>query len=416
MRLRLRVIHIVIILLMSLVSITQANPFTSDSIDSKLPEVVRIQPIDSMMDRVMRSLRLVGASVAIVKDEKLIYSKGYGYADLENKVPVTVDSRFRIGSISKLITAVAIMTLVEEGRLSLDDYVFGQSGLLRGAPYNKISNRNVYKIKVKHLLNHTAGWSLLTYGDPMFIPQKIHQMDKVSYPIDFDKVISFVLERHLPYKPGTRFNYSNFGYALLGRVLESVTEEDYETWVIKNILAPNGIYSMNMAGNFLKDRQPNEVKYYDKSADNEQLSFDGSGQMVYKPYGADDITMLGPAGGWLSTATDLMRFVVLVDGYSNRYPDILSRKSIDLMVNGVSGIDRPLGWRATKGEHWWRTGTLSGTSALLTRDENGYSWVIISNTTPRRGSFPSTSRWAIREGIKLVSDWPTENLFGVSSQ
>ena len=370
-----------------------------------------LQPVDSMVNRVMKSLRLAGATVAIVKDERLVYAKGFGYADKENKVPVTEESLFRIGSISKLITAIAIMKLVDEEEITLDDYVFGDRGILKGGPYDEIKNRNVYQIKVKHLLNHTAGWSLITYGDPMFIPHKIHQMDDVRYPIDFDDVTEFVLKRHLPYKPGTRFNYSNFGYCLLGRVVEEVTGDDYEEWVQDEILEPFGIDRMQIAGNFENDRLSKEVKYYDYSPDNEQLSFNGSGKMTYKPYGADDIKMLGPAGGWLATASDLMRVLVMVDGYSKRYPDILSEKRISQMVKGVGGINRPLGWRTTKGEHWWRTGTLSGTSALLTRDTNGYSWVIITNTTPRRGSFPGTSRWAIREGIKMVKNWPENDLF-----
>ena len=370
-----------------------------------------LDPIDSMVNRVMRSLRLVGASVAVVKDERLVYAKGFGYADRENKVAVTKDHLFRIGSVSKLITAIAVLKLVDDGKLSLDDYVFGERGVLKGAPYTGIKNRNVYQIKVKHLLNHTSGWSLLTYGDPMFIPQKIHRMDKVSYPIEFDDVIKFVLTRHLPYRPGTHFNYSNFGYCLLGRVVEAKTGQDYEAWVKNEILAPNGITDMEIAGSFEKDRLPNEVKYYDFSADNQQLAFNGSGQMVYKPYGADDIEMLGPAGGWLATGADLMRVLVMVDGYSKRYNDILSTDLVDKMVNGVSGVNRPLGWRSTNGEHWWRTGTLSGTSAILTRDLNGYSWVVVTNTTPRRGSFTSTSRWAMREGIKMVDSWPKHDLF-----
>ena len=89
----------------------------------------------------------------------------------------------------------------------------------------------------------------------------------------------------------------------------------------------------------------------------------------------------------LQPEADLMRVLVLIDGYSKRYKDILSQDLVNKMVNGVGGIKRPLGWRNVKGEHWWRTGTLSGTSALLTRDVNGYSWVIVSNTTLRRGSF-----------------------------
>ncbi len=383
------------------------EPIPTDPIDYDKA----MEPIDSMVNRVMKSLRLAGATVAIVKDEKLVYVKGFGYADKENKVPVTEESLFRIGSVSKLITAIAVMKLVDDGEITLDDYVFGERGILKGDPYDNIKNRNVYQIKVKHLLNHTAGWSLITYGDPMFIPHKIHKMDKVRYPIDFDEVVEFVLKRHLPYKPGTRFNYSNFGYCLLGRVIEEVTGDDYEDWIQDEILEPSGIEDMEIAGNFEDDRLRKEVKYYDYSPDNEQLSFDGSGKMAYKPYGADDIEMLGPAGGWLATGSDLMRVLVMVDGYSKRYPDILSQKRIDQMVKGVGGINRPLGWRTTKGDHWWRTGTLSGTSALLTRDTKGFSWVIVSNTTPRRGSFPGTSRWAIREGIKLVKTWPEVDLF-----
>lgn len=410
MQLRVRALILVFYVLSQQWIFAHITTSFSDSLTHKLP-AKSLQPIDSMVNRVMSSLRLVGATVAIVKDERLVYAKGFGYADAEKKEEVTINSKFRIGSVSKMITAVAVMKLVEQGEISLDDYVFGERGILKGGVYDKIKNRNVYQIKVKHLLNHTAGWSLLTYGDPMFIPHKINKMDNASYPIDFDEVIEFVLERHLPYRPGTRFNYSNFGYCLLGRVIEEVTGDDYEDWVQEELLEPNGITGMSIAGNFEKDRKPDEVKYYDKSVDNQQLSFTGSGEMVYKPYGADDIEMLGPAGGWLATASDLMRFLVLVDGYSVRYPDILSSERIDQMVKGVGGVNRPLVWRTTNGAHWWRTGTLSGTSALLTRDANGYSWVIISNTTPRRGSFPSTSRWAIREGIRLVKDWPSNDLF-----
>lgn len=384
------------------------------SLTNEMSDLPAFQPIDSMVERAMRSLRLTGASVALVKNEKLVYAKGFGYSDKEKKEKVEPYHLFRIGSVSKLITAIAVLKLVDEGKIGLDDYVFGEEGILNGKLYSNISNKNVYRIKVKHLLNHTAGWSLITYGDPMFIPHKIHKMDDVSYPVEFDDVIKFVISRHLPYRPGTRFNYSNFGYTLLGRVVEEVTGDDYEDWVQDEILEPNGINKMRIAGSFEKDRVKNEVKYYDYSADNEQLAFNGSGKKVYKPYGADDIEMLGPAGGWLATGVDLMRVLVLVDGYSKRHKDILSADLIDKMVNGVGGVQRPLGWRSVKGQHWWRTGTLSGTSALLTRDANGYSWVIISNTTPRRGSFPGTSRWAIREGIKMVKSWPTQDLFDIS--
>ncbi len=416
---------LLLVAIMSISSSKESQPVSSEVLEissskefTSLPrltnaksDIPSLKPIDSMVNRVMRNLRLAGASVAVVKDEKLVYAKGFGFADKDANEEVQPYHLFRIGSVSKLVTAMAILKLVDEGKLSLDDYVFGEKGLLNGSKYSGIKNRNFYQIKVKHLLNHTSGWSLITYGDPMFIPHKITKMDNVSYPIDFDDVVHFVITRHLPYKPGTRFNYSNFGYCLLGRIVEELTGDDYEEWVQDEILEPNGIEDMRIAGSFEDDRVKDEVKYYDYSPDNEQLSFNGSGKKVYKPYGADDIEMLGPAGGWLATASDLMRVLVMVDGYSNRYKDILSEDLINKMVNGVGGVKRPLGWRSVNGEHWWRTGTLSGTSALLTRDTKGYSWVIVSNTTPRRGSFPSTSRWAIREGIKMVKSWPSHDLF-----
>jgi CubicO group peptidase (beta-lactamase class C family) len=373
-----------------------------------------LAPIDKRMQSLMNSLKLTGATVGVVKDEKLVYTKGFGYADKENKKEVDPSSLFRIGSVSKLITAIAILKLVDDGKIGLDDYVFGDNGILKGKKYSGITNRNFYKIRVKHLLNHTSGWSLITYGDPMFIPKKIHDMDKVSYPIDFDEVIHFVISRHLPYTPGTHYNYSNFGYCLLGRIIEEKMDQDYETWIQKNILKPNGINNMLIAGNFEKDRAKKEVKYYDYSPDNKQLAFNGSGKLVDKPYGADDIEMLGPAGGWLSNSVDMMRLLVMVDGYSKRYKDILSKDMMDKMINGVGGVKQPLGWRNVSGEHWYRSGTLSGTSALLTRDLNGISWVIISNTTPRRGSFWNTSRWALREAFKEIKSWPSTDLFEVS--
>ena len=168
------------------------------SLTNEMSDLPAFQPIDSMVERAMRSLRLTGASVALVKNEKLVYAKGFGYSDKEKKEKVEPYHLFRIGSVSKLITAIAVLKLVDEGKIGLDDFVFGEEGILNGKLYSNISNKNVYRIKVKHLLNHTAGWSLITYGDPMFIPHKIHKMDDVSYPIEFDDVIKFVISRHLP--------------------------------------------------------------------------------------------------------------------------------------------------------------------------------------------------------------------------
>ena len=380
-----------------------------------MSDLPSLKPIDSMVNRLVKNLRLTGATVAVIKDEKLVYSKGFGYADKTNKIAVEPYHLFRIGSVSKLVTAITILDLVEKGKIRLDDYVFGKNGILQGKPYDMIKNKNFYKIKVKHLLNHTSGWSLVTYGDPMFIPHKINKWEKTGYPVVFDDVIQFVISKNLPYVPGTRFSYSNFGYCLLGRIIEETSGVDYESYVQKTILNPYGINHMQIAGNFEKDRLQNEVKYYDFTADNQAIAFDGSGKKVMKPYGADDLEMLGPAGGWLANSVDLMRLLVLVDGYSKKHKDILGHEMMEKMTKGVGGKSYPLGWRGARGDHWWRTGTLSGTSALLTRDAKGMSWVIVTNTTNNRSkNFPSASRYTLRRSFQLVKDWPEHDLFEIA--
>ena len=98
------------------------------SLTNEMSNLPALEPVDSMVNRVMRNLRLTGATVAVVKNEKLVYAKGFGYADKENKIAVEPYHLFRIGSVSKLVTAIAVLKLVNDGKITLDDYVFGEKG------------------------------------------------------------------------------------------------------------------------------------------------------------------------------------------------------------------------------------------------------------------------------------------------
>ena len=145
------VLVLLFIAIMSISSSKSDQPISSNSI--KLPEAIStspipkltnemsnfesLKPIDSMVNRVMRSMRLAGASVAVVKDERLVYAKGFGFADKDAKEEVEPYHLFRIGSVSKLITAMTILKLVDEGELSLDNYVFGARGILNGKTYSE---------------------------------------------------------------------------------------------------------------------------------------------------------------------------------------------------------------------------------------------------------------------------------------
>jgi hypothetical protein len=166
-----------------------------------------------------------------------------------------------------------------------------------------------------------------------------------------------------------------------------------------------------MGKSFEKDRFENEVKYYGLKGEREVLSSLGTGERVPKYYGGNSIETLGSAGGWVATPTELMKLLVAIDGFDVRN-DILSEESINEMTKS-SKKTRPFGWTGTDNNgFWWRTGTLSGTSALLKREQNGLSWVLVINTTPKYGArFPVQINKTMIKGLATIDDWPTYDLF-----
>ena len=365
--------------------------------------------LDSAVHRFIQRQGVVGASVGIVKDGQLVYAKGFGHADVDEQEAVAPHHQFRIGSLSKLITTVAVMKLREEGKLSLDDKVFGEGGILRSSLYQDIKDKRAYDITVEHLLSHTAGWSKRTYGDPMFIPLKIAEEMNTPAPADLNTIIRFVLSKPIPYQPGTRYDYSNFGFCLLGKVIEAVSGETYERYVQNQLLAPLSIYGMQLAKNRPEDRFEDEVRYYDLSPNNIRPSIYGTGEVVPNTY-SFNVEALSAAGGWVATPTDLLRFLVAVDGLKSA-PDILTNESLLAMIEPAGG--RPYGWRgASIGGTWWRTGTLAGTSALMKRFENGISWVVLMNTSNRRSKyFNSQFSNMLQNELAQLNEWPDRDLF-----
>ena len=122
-------------------------------------ELELTRKFDHQIERFMKKWELKGASFALMKDDRLIYSKGYGFADEEANVPMDVMHVFRIASISKLITAVGIMKLQEEGKLQLSDCVFGPEGILNDSIFLDIKDKRTKAITVENLLRHQPGFS-----------------------------------------------------------------------------------------------------------------------------------------------------------------------------------------------------------------------------------------------------------------
>ncbi|SMG14284.1 CubicO group peptidase, beta-lactamase class C family [Marivirga sericea] len=347
-----------------------------------------------------------GASVAVMKDNRLIYAQGYGVTNKNTQEQVQTEHLFRIASASKLITAITIMKMVDDGLVDLDENVFGTNGIL--SHFDQMKDPKHKNVKVKHLLNHRGGWSWRD-GDFMFQADKIKRIMELEGPPSEDDIIEFVLKhRSLRYRPGTQYAYSNFGYMLLGKIIEQKTNTSYENYVVRNILEPNGIYGMRISGNYEWERRPFEVHYYNHPGAYQFPSFDGNYEAVEKPYGGSDIHTLGAAGGWIANASQLTKLVALIDP-NNSY-QLLSNESRDLMVSGNSYRDA-YGWKGARGENFWRTGTLAGSACFIQRKEDGYTYAVILNSSVWMGHrFNNYIKWMMDEAI-LELDNDKRNLF-----
>ncbi|WP_375577767.1 serine hydrolase domain-containing protein [Marivirga tractuosa] len=361
---------------------------------------------DKNVNQFMKRWDIKGATVAVMKDNRLIYSKGYGVTNLNTQEKVNTQHLFRIASASKLITAITIMKMVDDGIIDLDEYIFGRKGIL--SHYNEMKDSNHKKVKVKHLLNHKGGWSWRD-GDFMFQAEKIKRIMELEGSPSEDDIIEFVLKhRRLRYRPGTQYAYSNFGYMLLGKIIEQKTGSSYENYVVNNILEPNGIFGMRISGNYEWERRPFEVHYYNHPGAYQFQSFDGNYESVEKPYGGSDIKTLGAAGGWIANASQLAKLVALIDP-NNPY-QLLSKESRELMVSGKSYRDA-YGWKGVKGENYWRTGTLAGSACFIQRKEDGYTYAVILNSSVWMGHrFNNYIKWMMDEAI-LELDNHQRNLF-----
>ena len=286
---------------------------------------------DQVIPDLMRKHAIPGGAVAVLRDGKLIYARGFGYADVENKAPAQPDALFRIASVSKPITGVAIMKLVEEGELQLDDRVAPLIAHLTPAPGATVDPR-WEQITIRQLLNHTAGWDRDKPNggfDPMFRPAIAAAAVGAPAPASAETVIRYMKGLALDFDPGTRHVYSNFGYAILGRVIERLSGMPYEEYVRARVLLPVGAKRTRLGRTRMSEALAGEAKYYMPGEPALGLTaplvpsvFPGEGAVPIT-YGGFYVEAMDSHGGWVSSSVDLLRFMSAVDGRANR-PDILS--------------------------------------------------------------------------------------------
>ena len=354
---------------------------------------------------------LKGVSLSVMRNDSLLFSKGYGYAD--TKVPMKPGHILRMASVSKLVTAVGIMILQERGQLSLKEQVFGPGGILDDSLYNSvITDTLYYKITVEDLLRHKGGFSKKG-GDPMFSTRWIMMQNRWKEVPTKEQLMQVQLSRQLKFEPGTWQDYSNFGYLALSMVIEKVSGMPYEDFMQENVLRPAGCIGFRLAGNYYTDKHPDEVRYYVQKDDEPAEEFNNSGRKVPRCYGGNDVAGLLGAGAWVGSTPELALLVASIDG-KPEVPDIISKESVEAMTEYFDPDTYSLGWNDTKptGE-WTRTGTFAGTSALVKYFPDGECWVFITNTSTYKG--PELAKFTnglfekLREGYS--SKLPKRNLF-----
>jgi len=182
---------------------------------------------DSIANAIIKRGSVAALSIAVVRGRDTLVMKGYGMADIENDVPATARTVYRIGSVTKQFTSVAIMQLVEQGKLSLDDDV---------TKYVPNAPTHGRRVLVRHLLNHTSGIPSYTDVGPEF--GHVMRLD-----LSKDSLIATVKDDSLQFEPGSHFYYNNTGYFLLGMIIERVTGKPYGDYLRDALFTPNGLTS-----------------------------------------------------------------------------------------------------------------------------------------------------------------------------
>jgi N-acyl-D-amino-acid deacylase len=384
------------------------------------PALPGMAPFDEAMTYIVEKWQIPGAGLAVAKDGRLLLARGYGFANKEREEPVQPTHLFRLGSMTKTVTAVAILKLVEDGKLKLDDKVLPILGDLGPRP-DKISDPRVKDITVRHLLQHGGGWDRAKSGDPIGpkYAQQAALRQGASLPPTCLMLMRDAFEIQLDFAPGERQAYSNIGYCTLGRVVEKVSGIPYEQFVRQRIFDQVPIRALQW-GKSLETAQ-NEVTYYDYPDAPRVTAMGGVAKgLVAAPYGYLWLESMDAFGSLIGAPVDYLKFLLAIDGRVG--PALLKRASIQEMLARPSypaaknaATYRALGVEVrpfANGANVWHGGTQPGMSALGLRNNDGSSWVVAFNSLPKdRGAFANEYDRQLQTARERMRGWPSGNLF-----
>lgn len=275
--------------------------------------------VQALVQHEMREQKLAGLSIALVSDQRVVWAQGFGWADAKAKQPATPQTLYRVGSISKLFTATAVMQLVEQGRLKLDEPV--QQVLPEFNPRSRFADSR--RITPRQLLSHHAG-----------LPRDITRGMWTAAPSRYTEVTAALAQQEAPYPPDTVFSYSNLGFDVLGHAVERVAGRDFEAHLRQAVLAPLGMADSSFTA--APPRGPQMAQAHKK------------GEPVAEPALRDV-----PAGGLNASVLDLSRFLSMLfaQGRTAGGDTLLRPQTVSQMLapqnDGVPldvGFRNGLGW------------------------------------------------------------------------
>jgi CubicO group peptidase (beta-lactamase class C family) len=356
--------------------------------------VAGFEAFDQLLRSFCEQHAVPGASMAIGRGGKILYARSIGFANVDEQMPVEPHSLFRIASISKPITAVAILQQVERGTLTLDTRVWELLKL------DEPTDLRWKSVTVRQLLQHTGGWDRSVSFDPMFQSVEFAAEAGTPPPARPAEIIRAMLQRPLDCDPGTKYAYSNFGYCLLGRVLECLSTalgRSYEQIVRDEVFAPVGALSPRIGRTLTTSLD--EVRYSMPVIEGESPVLEDSvfapGEKVSPPYGAWHLEAMDAHGGWIASAPDLVRFAMGCDETaaepSSMRKSLLTRSLIEEMFSKPTDYTAKEpdvwyghGWNVRTtgsgtGRNTWHLGALDGTSTILVRRSDGMTWAVLFN-------------------------------------
>ncbi len=293
-------------------------------------------------------------TVLLAKDGKIIFKNAYGIANKDFNAPNRIDTKFNLGSMNKMFTSVAIVQLVERGKLSLDD------PLAKFVP-DFPSKEAAEKIKIKHLLTHTAG-----LGN--YFNKKYNESSRALYRT-VDDMMKLTEGDKLAFEPGARWQYSNTGMLVLGKVIEQASGQNYFDYIRENIYKPAGMINTDCYELDLVN--PNLAVGYQKEYNDNGYSFRNN---IFQ-----HVMRGGPAGGGYSTVEDLLRFDMAL-----RSGKLVSAESVKLLLSAKPELNSPnygYGFQIDKerriaGHGGGFPGISSNLDMFLDR---GYTAIVMSN-------------------------------------